>query len=472
MALNLTGFTRLRLAEIKAYYDARFTAALGPVNTAPDSATGQIIGIFAAALDDVQESLQDVYDAMYPATAEGVSLDSAVSFVGLERIGASATTVAAVAYGAESTLLPAGVLSRAGGKQYATAADTVITRANALDVEITVSTVTNSTAYQIIAGGQLAQFTSDASATGAEIASGLAAAFTSDFLAVATGDKLRVTGADKQTGFTLTVGAGLTITKLGSPVAFTCLDLGANAVPVGALSTIDSPVLGWDALSNLIAGTTGRNVETDAELRVRHVAGVRGTGSATVKAMRARILADIPEVIAAFVYENRTALTVDSLPPHSVEVIVVGGSDADVRSKVWEVKPAGIETYGSIVGAVVDDNGDSQTVKFSRAATQYAWVRVTVTQLNTEEPLSASVVQSIKDAVMSYGSGLSVGDDIITQRMYGPIYAGTTGLGQITVEAAVTATAGGTPVYSTANVTLTRAQIATFDQLRIVVAGV
>lgn len=93
MALSSTGFSRARLADIKADYDARFTEALGPVNTEPDAVVGQLIGIFAAALDDVNEALQDTYDAMYPYSAEGTSLDGAVSFVGLERLAASATTV-------------------------------------------------------------------------------------------------------------------------------------------------------------------------------------------------------------------------------------------------------------------------------------------------------------------------------------------------------------------------------------------
>jgi len=160
MPLNLTGFTRLRLAEIKAEYDRLFTDALGPVNTSADSVTGQIIGIFSAALDDVQESLQDVYDAMYPASAEGTSLDGAVSFAGLSRLGSTSTTVVGAAYGSEGTLIPAGALARSGAVSYTSARDVIISRANALDVEIEVVGVLNLTAYQVIAGGVLATYTS------------------------------------------------------------------------------------------------------------------------------------------------------------------------------------------------------------------------------------------------------------------------------------------------------------------------
>lgn len=473
MPLNATGFERKRLADIKADYDQRFTDALGPVNTNPDAVVGQLIGIFSAALDDVEETLQDTYDAMYPYSAESTSLDGSVSFVGLERIGASATTVTACVYGAESTLLPANVLTRAGTKQFATTTDTVISRANALEVEIEVTTVANSTSYQIIAGGVLVEYTSDGSATGSEIATGLAADFDSaNFTAVATGSKIRVYSADKVSDFPLTVDANLTITKLGSPAVFTAVELGAIALPVAALTTIDSPILGWDSVSNLVAGTIGRDVEKDEELRARQQSAVRATGSATVKAMRARLLSEVPGVTDVFIYENRSNVEVDTMPPHSTESVVVGGTDQSIFNKLWEIKPAGGETHGDLSGQVVDDNNDTQTIKFSRPVTQYAWIRVSVDLLYTEEALTTTIVAAISDAVLAYGQGLNVGDDIITQRFYGPIYTATTGLGQITVEAAITATEGGTPSYSTNNISIGRSGIAQFATARISVIGV
>jgi len=473
MPLNTTGFERPRLAEIKADYDQRFTDALGPVNTSPDAVIGQIIGIFSAALDDAYETLQENYDSMYPRSAEGTSLDGAVSFVGLERLGSTSTTVTACVYGAESTLLPTGVMTRAGTVQYATTADTVISRANALDVEIEVNTVINATSYQIIAGGVLASYTSDASATAEEIVSGLAAEFNPlNFTATVTGSTLRLHSFDKVSDFPLTLDANLTITKLGSPAVFTAIELGASVLPAGALVTIDSPILGWDSVSNLVAGTTGRDVESDADLRTRHSTSIRATGSATVKAITARLLSDVPEITAVQVYENRTSVVVDSMPSHSFETVVSGGATQDIIDKLWELKPAGIETYGTTSGQAIDDNGDAQTIKFSRPVTQYAWIRVSVDQLYSEEVLSPTTSAAIEDAVLAYGLTLGVGTDIIPQRFYGPVYSSTTGLGQITVEAAITSTDGGTPVYSTNNISIGRAVISEFSLDRISVVGV
>ena len=143
MTLTAAGFERKRLADLKTEFDTKFTEALGQINTQPDSVTGQVIGIFSAAMDDLWEALQDNYDSMYPFSAEGTSLDGAVSFVGLERLEATATTVVAMCYGAESTLIPAESLARSiDNIQFITTSDTVISRSAAGDVEISINTVT------------------------------------------------------------------------------------------------------------------------------------------------------------------------------------------------------------------------------------------------------------------------------------------------------------------------------------------
>lgn len=474
MSLTEEGFDRPRLNEIKSDYDQRFTDALGPINTSPDAVAGQIIGIFSAALDDAWEALQNTYDAMYPATAEGTSLDGVVALVGLTRLGATPTTVVAMCYGTQDTVIPVGALARAlDNRQYVTTAATTISNMAAGDVEITVTTVQNSANYQVTAGGTVVTYTSDGSATAAEIAAGLAALFDpADYLATASQDVLRIRAADQYSDFTISVGTKLTISKLGTPVTFTALEMGAYALPVGALNAVDSSVLGWASVFNLVEGNIGRFVETDEELRARHAQTVRVTGAATVQAIRSRILQDVDSVTSVAVYENRTHLYVGDMPPHSFETVVSGGLDQAVADKIWEVKPAGIETYGNTAIQVLDDNGDLQIINFSRPQDRYAWIKVSVNALYPEEPLPAAVVSAIVQAVLATGNALGVGQDIITQRFYGPIYAATTGIGSITVEAALTALPGDVPSYSTANVAVARAEIAVFSELRITVVGV
>lgn len=472
MSLTENGFERPRLPEIKTTYDGLFTDALGPLNTNPDAVIGQIIGIFSAALDDANEALQDVYDSMYPATATGTSLDGAVSYVGLSRLPATETIVTAAAYGTEGTVIPAGSAARTSTMLYISTADVVISRASALDVEIEVGTLTNSDSYQIVAGGVSVTYVSDASATATEILNGLAALFPDQFIASVTNDVLRLRSTDGVTPFALTVDAKLTITRRSSPIVFRAETTGADVVPVGALTAIESAIAGWDELYNLAAGDTGRDVESDVDLRARHAEAINSVGSATVEAIRSRVLSNVDGVTSCRIYENRTSLPVDGIPAHAFESIIQGGNSQDIAEELWLRKPAGIETHGNVSVDITDSNGDSQAVKFSRPVTVYGWARVTVNALNTEEPLPDTAVAGIKQAVVDYASAnFGIGDDIITQRFYGAIYTAVSGIGQITVETDVTTIDTDSPTYSTANITISRVELPVFAIDRVTVVG-
>lgn len=472
MSLTENGFDRPRLPEIKTTYDGLFTDALGPLNTNPDAVIGQIIGIFSAALDDANEALQDVYDSMYPATATGTSLDGAVSYVGLSRLPATETIVTAAAYGTEGTVIPAGSAARTNTMLYFSTSDVVISRASALDVNIEVGTLTNSASYQIVAGGVSVTYVSDSSATAAEILNGLAALFPDQFIASVNNDVLRLRSTDGATPFALTVDTKLTITRRSSPIVFRAETTGADVVPVGALTAIESAIAGWNELYNLAAGDTGRDVESDVDLRDRHAEAINSVGSATVEAIRSRVLSNVDGVTSCRIYENRSSIPVDGIPAHAFESIIQGGNSQDIAEELWLRKPAGIETHGNVSVDIADSNGDSHAVKFSRPVTVYGWARVTVNALNTEESLPDTAVAGIKQAVVDYASAnFGIGDDIITQRFYGAIYTAISGIGQITVETDITALDTDSPTYSTANITISRVDLPVFAIDRVTVVG-
>lgn len=473
LGLDSTGFNRDRLADIKTEYDGLVTDALGPVNTNADSVIGQMEGIWAEGVDNIQEALQDTYDAMYPYSAEGTSLDGAVAFVGMSRNEAKATVVTAAAYGNEGVVVPKGSICHAD-VTYTSTSDVTISRANALDVYIEVATLSNNASYNIYAGGASSTYTSDADATKAEIIAGLAASVTSDdLLAVADGETLRITASDGESPFAITIDAKLTITKRGSPVVFVCDTKGAKTCPVGALINIDTPIDGWDSIYNLAAGATGRDIETDTELRARHASGVRTSGSATVEAIKSRMLADVDGVTSIKIYENRTNITsTDGIPAHAFESVISGGLDSDVAAQLWATKPAGIETYGNTSINVTDSQGDVQVVSFSRPVAQYVWINVHIDSLNTEETLPAGAETLIKNAIVAYAaSNIGNGTDVILERFKGPIYAAVSGIGDMTITADATASETGTLTFTNANITIGKAEYAAFDAVRIAVSG-
>lgn len=97
---------------------------------------------------------------------------------------------------------------------------------------------------------------------------------------------------------------GLTISNQASAIPFVCQDYGPIACPANALTEILTPIAGWTSASNPIEGVTGRFIETDAELRIRRANSIKLSGNATVEAIRAHLLQDVPSVTSALVFEN------------------------------------------------------------------------------------------------------------------------------------------------------------------------
>ncbi|WP_347253233.1 hypothetical protein [Leminorella grimontii] len=472
MALTKEGYAVKRLAELKKEYDRLLINRFGPINTQPDSVIGQLEGIWAEALANIYEQAQDTYHAMYPFSAEGVSLDGAVSYVGITRFAATATWTIAAVYGRESTLLKSGAQASDGVQRYQSVLDAVISRANAIDTLIDM-TVQNGADYVLNVNGTLISYVSGPNATLEEIATGLGEQLNPEAIRYEVKDKsFRVFAADGVTPFALSVGERMQFSRIGSPARFVAMNEGRKVLPQGALREIVTPRSGWDEVCNLIEGVTGRERESDTELRTRFEQSRQSLGSATVKAIRARLIQDVSGVSEVRIFENRTNQTSeDGIPPHAFEALVVGGSDQSVADALWKHKPAGIETYGANSMLVKDENGDGQRICFSRAAQKYAWIRVRVTGLYDEEALPQDVISTIKRSVMSYGETLSIGEDIILQRMLGPIYANTTGLSQITIEAAVTESPDASPDYGSDNIAIDKRSTAVFDAARLEVIG-
>lgn len=471
MSLTATGLERPRLDELKTALDTSITDVLGPVNVAPDAVLGQIDAINAAALDDVWEAIQDNYDSMYPASAEGISLDRAVSFLGLVRIPDAPDTVTVALYAEEGTTVPANALAHAD-VQYFNTSQVTVSATRVIDAYISAITAIDSVVYAVTLAGTTYSFLSGTGSTKQSIALGLQAAIGSAYVTSVVDDAVRISALDGETPFHISYTSNLKADKIGSPAVFVCVNSGARNIPVGALQYIDTPIFGWYGISNLITGSGSRDVESDADLRLRHATASRATGSATVKAIRSRLLAEVPGVTAVQIYENRTNDVVSLRPAHSFETVVQGGVDQLVGNNIFENKPAGIETYGNTLINVTDDNGDFQATYFSRPTAKYLWVRVTVTALYPEEDLSATTAQAIKDSVVATASNLTVGEDVITQRFIGPIYVATSGIGMITVETALTTTSGGTPTYDASNKAISFSELAIGSADRVVVIGV
>lgn len=465
-----SGVVKPTLAECVQNIGDALEEVVGPINREADGTTGQWIGVEAEAAAVHFEALEYLWASRSLNTATGYALDAIGTWFGIARNDDTKTQVNAVIYGAESTLVPAGALASFGNYQFSLESASTISRTSLVDGQIKVNNNTGTTYTVRVAGVDLTH-SKGASDTVTDIAAGLAKLIdaTSQFTATSTGSSVYLTSENAIQGYAVSLGAGLSWVSIGSPAIYQATETGAIVVPVGGLSTPVSAVTGWTGVNNLIAGSTGSDRESDTDYRVR-LKSARGSngGAATEPAIRSRLLSDVEGVTLAVVIEN-DSMTTNSAGQvaKSIQCVVNGGLEQDVADNIWKYKAAGIATYGTTTITVKDPYGRSHDVKFSRPEVVSMHVKVDVTLLETEEDLPASVITLIKQGVENYFSTLSLGDDVITQRLYGYIYSNTTGLGKMSV----TVSTDGTN-FREDNVSISDTQYASVDDSTIEVSGV
>ena len=249
------------------------------------------------------------------------------------------------------------------------------------------------------------------------------------------------------TGVSFTTTAAVTSTTSGNyPVAAEASLTGPVAAAAGALTQIDTPVTGWNTVTNAADAIAGIAAETDPELRLRRAASVAVQGSTPKDAIRADVLG-VLGVTECIVLENDTdAVDANGLPKHSFEVVTDGtGTAADIAAKIFEEgKAAGIRTYGSRSTVVVDSEGNSKTIYDSVATPVSVYVDVALTK-NTDYPVDGDT--QVEDAVAAY-AGLTIGVDLFASALYGAVYsvagvvnvtALTVGLSDVTAASTVAA---------------------------------
>ena len=210
----------------------------------------------------------------------------------------------------------------------------------------------------------------------------------------------------------------------GSVLA-SAVETGPITALTGTLTEIDTPITGWSTVTNSADATVGTDEETDVELRSRRERSVARDAQAIIDAIYAAV-ANIDGVTQTVVLENDTdAVDSNGLPPHSFQVIVVGGDDQEIGDTIWLKKPAGIPAFGSTTVQVDDSQGIPHDISFSRPTTVDIYVEVTV---NAFSDYPANGDDLIKQAIVDYANGdlivgrdFTLAEDVIYTRLYTPI---------------------------------------------------
>ncbi|GAF95694.1 unnamed protein product, partial [marine sediment metagenome] len=247
---------------------------------------------------------------------------------------------------------------------------------------------------------------------------------------------------DKTDGNDVDIGidSNLVFEDVTSAGNITALVTGPNIQAANTVSQIGTPVTNWISTTNPLALITGRDQETDAELRARARATFAGAGLATIDAIIRTIL-QVNGVSYTDVIESTFTFPVVGQPVGSINTVVVGGSNIDVAQGLLESRAAGVETFGAITESAVDINGLSRDVNFDRPTLipndgLGIYVEVRFDLFDDEIfPTPESVgIQAIKDAIVEYGNNLGNGIDVDPGRFFGTIYNSVAGIAGLTVE--------------------------------------
>jgi hypothetical protein len=461
------GFVKMRLPEIRQAIAADLKNRLmaagldGNIETRPDSVLGMLIDTFAEREAALWENAEAVYNAMYPQTAAGVSLDRAVSLAGVSRLAAQKAYTRLIFWGAKGTVVPKGAQASAeNGSLWATdeAVSITLTAAAGLVLQATGDEV------GLTCNGVVYRF------TGRQPLAGLAAKFEgSVLLANYDGANLTLTAQD---GVNRRFGdfVGLQVLEIGAAVAATASDNEATAA-AGEINRLVEPVA--NRVSNPMAASAGRAVETDAELAYRHGMAVYRLGRATLPALAANIRADVPQIREIGVFANSgDAVDAYGRLPHSVHVVADGGDVEAIARAIWTYKAAGIDTHGQIVQEVQTEFG-RQTVRFDRIAPVYVWIKAQITLLpETEQAFPAAGFAQIRESLLQAADVFGLGDDVLYQKLYYAVFR-TAGVATVDLKIARSAKPTEKPAdsaFQAANLTIDPFAKAYFSASRIEVS--
>lgn len=234
---------------------------------------------------------------------------------------------------------------------------------------------------------------------------------------------------DDVTGFKWATTSAITFGSSGTAtVTVQAVDKGAIPAEAGNLIKIDTPVYGWQAVTNPNPAIVGRNEETDEQLRARRAQSTNTPAQCILDAVYGAII-NLPEVRLARVYENDEddPDPITGQAPHSIYCVVEGGTIADIGQVIWIKKTAGTTTIGDIAAPCVDSQGSPHYMNFSRPDYTDAYVKVTVTK---KPGYPADGTARIKAALLEWAangdtgdaaSGLNIGESLEAPRLYTPV---------------------------------------------------
>lgn len=281
------------------------------------------------------------------------------------------------------------------------------------------------------------------------------------------------TGLSERTTFTMDPFVG----EFWSGVDVTAKTTGFYPVGVGEINSLTPSFTGLVATSNGKVFSSGSEVETDAELRIR----IQGVSSASPKGSINEIIGalfEVENVSDVRIYNNPTEvdLTIvdpDGGPdftvagPFTFTPVVYGGLGTDIIATLFANKPINTLTDGETSVTVTASDGLTEVVKYTAAVERPLSVRITYVP-STGVSLSTGERNAIVAALQEAFSSARIGGTLFNTQLISAVLRSVPYDRVTTVTVEVKDEADLDVEYSSADFQVNYKQVATLDPAEVV----
>ena len=257
--------------------------------------------------------------------------------------------------------------------------------------------------------------------------------------------------------------ATVAVAVIPAIVTAKCTTQGAIKILANEVHVLTTAIAGLTGATNLEPGITGIVREEDPAFRARRENSTISRGTSSIDAIYEGVKSlNLPYIA---IIENTTSATVDGVPANSFLVVVEGGTPAEVSQVIYDNKPQGITSYGSIVTVVNDSKGYPHNIGISRPTPIDISVTTSITNLPGASVDSATLV---KAAIVDYVNNLNISEDVYWSYFFSAILAVVPNIKINSLQ--IKFTVGGT--FGTTDLVITPQQRARTDASKVVVSVV
>ena len=257
--------------------------------------------------------------------------------------------------------------------------------------------------------------------------------------------------------------ATVAVAVIPAIVTAKCTTQGAIKILANEVHVLTTAIAGLTSATNLEPGITGIVREEDPAFRARRENSTISRGTSSIDAIYEGVKSlNLPYIA---IIENTTSATVDGVPANSFLVVVEGGTPAEVSQVIYDNKPQGITSYGSIVTVINDSKGYPHNIGISRPTPIDISVTTSITNLPGASVDSATLV---KAAIVDYVNNLNISEDVYWSYFFSAILEVVPNIKINSLQ--IKFTVGGT--FGTTDLVLTPQQRARTDASKVVVSVV